>query len=107
MKTLKSIEDRIVNLQKITSDGETSEVEAELRHLDLVGMIPNQIKVVLAREFGVSLTMDWDNSNTWSLYFLYTSGSTKKKLMDHSPNSIHGAGHPQGKPAYIRNIAPD
>ena len=63
MKTLKSIEDRIVNLQKIASDGETSVVEAEIRHFDLVGMIPNQIKVVLARDFGVSLTMDWDNSN--------------------------------------------
>jgi hypothetical protein len=60
---LKSIEDRIVNLQKINSNGESSVVEAELRQLDMNGMEPRQIAVVLAREFGVSLTMDWDTTN--------------------------------------------
>ena len=60
---LKSIEDRIVNLQKINSNGESTVVEAELRQLDMNGMEPRQIAVVLAREFGVSLTMDWDTSN--------------------------------------------
>tara|TARA_Y100000780_G_scaffold121195_1_gene109263 strand:+ start:112 stop:420 length:309 start_codon:yes stop_codon:yes gene_type:complete len=60
---LKSIEDRIVNLQKINSDGASSVVEAELRQLDMNGMEPRQIAVVLAREFGVSLTMDWDTTN--------------------------------------------
>ena len=63
MTLLKSIEDRIVNLQKINSNGESSVVEAELRQLDMNGMEPTKIAVVLAREFGVSLTMDWDFSN--------------------------------------------
>ena len=63
MTLLKSIEDRIVNLQKINSDGASSVVEAELRQLDMNGMEPRQIAVVLAREFGVSLTMDWDTTN--------------------------------------------
>ena len=63
MKSIKSIEDRIVNLQKVSPDGSSSVVEAELRQLDLNGMEPKQIAVVLAREFGVSLTMDWDLTN--------------------------------------------
>ena len=63
MTLLKSIEDRIVNLQKINSNGESSVVEAELRQLDMNGMEPRQMAVVLAREFGVSLTMDWDTTN--------------------------------------------
>ena len=63
MTLLKSIEDRIVNLQKINSNGESSVVEAELRQLDMNGIEPRQIAVVLAREFGVSLTMDWDTTN--------------------------------------------
>ena len=63
MTLLKSIEDRIFNLQKINSDGASSVVEAELRQLDMNGMEPRQIAVVLAREFGVSLTMDWDTTN--------------------------------------------
>ena len=63
MTLLKSIEDRIVNLQKINSNGESTVVEAELRQLDMNGMEPRQIAVVLAREFGVSLTMDWDTTN--------------------------------------------
>ena len=63
MKPIKSIEDRIVTLQKVTADGVESVVEAELRQLDMNGMEPRQIAVVLAREFGVSLTMDWDTTN--------------------------------------------
>ena len=63
MKLIDSIEDRIVNLQKINSDGASTVVEAELRQLDMNGMEPRQIAVVLAREFGVSLTMDWDTTN--------------------------------------------
>jgi hypothetical protein len=81
VKTLKSIEDRIVNLQKVASDGETSVVEAELRHFDLVGMIPHQIKVVLAREFGVSLTMDWDTSN--QRFSTSVDGVTYNSSFDH------------------------
>ena len=86
MKTLKSIEDRIVNLQKIASDGETSVVEAEIRHFDLVGMIPNQIKVVLARDFGVSLTMDWDNSN--QRFSTTVDGVTYNSSFDHKAYMI-------------------
>ena len=63
MNLIKSIEDRIVNLQKIVPTGAPSVVEAEPRQLDMNGMEPKQISVVLAREFGVSLTMDWDNAN--------------------------------------------
>lgn len=63
MKPITSIEDRIVTLQKVTTDGVKSVVEAELRQLDMNGMEPTKIAVVLAREFGVSLTMDWDFSN--------------------------------------------
>ena len=63
MKPITSIEDRIVTLQKVTADGAESAVEAELRQLDMNGMEPTKIAVVLAREFGVSLTMDWDFSN--------------------------------------------
>jgi hypothetical protein len=60
---IQSIEDRIVNLQKIAPSGASSVVEAELRQLDMNGMEPKHIAVVLAREFGVSLTMDWDVTN--------------------------------------------
>ena len=63
MKPIKTIEDRIVNLQRVNPDGRTSVVEAELRRLDMNGMEPKKIAVVLAREFGVSLTMDWDTAN--------------------------------------------
>ena len=63
MNLITSIEDRIVNLQKIVPTGASSVVEAELRQLDMNGMEPRQISVVLAREFGVSLTMDWDTAN--------------------------------------------
>ena len=37
MKLINSIEDRIVNLQKINSDGASTVVEAELRQLDMIG----------------------------------------------------------------------
>jgi hypothetical protein len=48
---IQSIEDRIVNLQKIAPSGASSVVEAELRQLDMNGMEPKHIAVVLAREF--------------------------------------------------------
>ena len=63
MRSIKTIEDRIVSLEKITSDGVSSKEEAELRQIDMTGMEPKQISVVLAREFGVSLTMDWSSTN--------------------------------------------
>lgn len=63
MRSIRTIEDRIVSLEKITAEGVSSEEEAELRQIDMIGMEPKQISVVLAREFGVSLTMDWSSTN--------------------------------------------
>ena len=57
---MKTLNERIVELQKIDSAGVISTEEAELRQVNLLGMEPKDIKVVLAREFGVQLTMDWD-----------------------------------------------
>ena len=48
MRSIKTIEDRIVSLEKITSDGVSSKEEAELRQIDMTGMEPKQISVVLA-----------------------------------------------------------
>jgi len=63
VRSIRTIEDRIVSLEKITAEGVSSEEEAELRQIDMIGMEPKQISVVLAREFGVSLTMDWSSTN--------------------------------------------
>ena len=78
---MKTLNERIVELQKIDSAGVISTEEAELRQLNLLGMEPKDIKVVLAREFGVQLTMDWDavseqfstnhGGNTWNSNFNY------------------------------------
>ncbi len=78
---MKTLNERIVELQKIDSAGVVSTEEAELRQVNLFGMEPKDIKVVLAREFGVQLTMDWDavseqfstnhGGNTWNSNFNY------------------------------------
>ena len=78
---MKTLNERIVELQKINSEGIMSSEEAELRQVNLLGMEPRYIKVVLAREFGVQLTMDWDavneifstehGGNTWNSNFNY------------------------------------
>lgn len=78
---MKTLNERIVELQKIDSAGVISTEEAELRQVNLLGMEPRDIKVVLAREFGVQLTMDWDavseqfstnhGGNTWNSNFNY------------------------------------
>ena len=78
---MKTLNERIVELQKIDSAGVISTEEAELRQVDLLGMEPRYVKVVLAREFGVQLTMDWDavnekfstehGGNTWNSNFNY------------------------------------
>ena len=78
---MKTLNERIVELQKINSEVIMSSEEAELRQVDLLGMEPRYIKVVLAREFGVQLTMDWDavnekfstehGGNTWNSNFNY------------------------------------
>ena len=57
---IKSLEERIVNLTKVTADGEKTTVEAELRQLKMQGGIPKQISVVLAKENNFQFSMDWD-----------------------------------------------
>ena len=56
----KSLEERIVNLTKVTTDNVQTTVEAELRQLKMQGGIPKQISVVLAKENNFQFTMDWD-----------------------------------------------
>ena len=78
---MKTLNERIVELQKVDSTGVISTEEAELRQLNLLGMEPKDIKEVLAHEFGVQLTMDWDavnekfstsyGGNTWNSNFDY------------------------------------
>ena len=58
--SIKSLEERIVNLTKVTADGEKTTVEAELRQLKMQGGIPKQISVVLAKENNFQFSMDWD-----------------------------------------------
>ena len=56
----KSLEERIVNLTKVTADGEKTTVEAELRQLKMQGGIPSKCTVVLAKENKFQFSMDWD-----------------------------------------------
>lgn len=62
---MKTLEERIVRLVKTTTDGENQIEEAELRQFVVKTgtYIPDYIKVVPARFFGVQLTMQWDESN--------------------------------------------
>ena len=57
---LKTLEERIVNLTKVTTDNVETTVEAELRQLEMKGGVPIQISVVLAKEDNFQLTMDWN-----------------------------------------------
>ena len=47
---LKTLEERIVNLTKVTTDNVETTVEAELRQLEMKGGTPIQVTVVLAKE---------------------------------------------------------
>ena len=58
---IKSLEERIVNLTKVTTDNVQITVEAELRQLEMKGGIPIQISVVLAKENNFQFTMDWNS----------------------------------------------
>ena len=58
----KSLEERIVNLTKVTADGEEITVEAELRQLKMKGGVPIQVSVVLAKENNFQFSMDWDTT---------------------------------------------
>jgi len=57
---IKSLEERIVNLTKVTTDNVQTTVEAELRQLEMKGGIPIQVSVVLAKENNFQFSMDWD-----------------------------------------------
>ena len=58
--SIKSLEERIVNLTKVSADGEKTTVEAELRQLKMQGGIPSKCTVVLAKENNFQFSMDWD-----------------------------------------------
>ena len=58
----KSLEERIVNLTKVTTDNVQTTVEAELRQLEMKGGLPIQVSVVLAKEDDFQFTMDWDST---------------------------------------------
>ena len=57
---IKSLEERIVNLTKVSTDNVQTTVEAELRQLEMKGGVPIQVTVVLAKEENFHLTMDWN-----------------------------------------------
>ena len=57
---LKTLEERIVNGTKVTTDNVETTVEAELRQLEMKGGVPIQISVVLAKEDDFQFTMDWN-----------------------------------------------
>ena len=59
---IKSLEERIVNLTKVSTDNVQTTVEAELRQLKMErgSGIPEKISVVLAKEDDFQFTMDWD-----------------------------------------------
>ena len=59
---IKSLEERIVNLTKVTTDNVQTTVEAELRQLEMKGGQPIQVSVVLAKEDDFQFTMDWDST---------------------------------------------
>ena len=58
----KSLEERIVNLTKVTTDNVETTVEAELRQLKMEAGEPIQATVVLAKEDNFQFTMDWDST---------------------------------------------
>ena len=58
---IKSLEERIVNLTKVTTDNVQTTVEAELRQLKMEAGEPIQAMVVLAKEDNFQFTMDWDS----------------------------------------------
>ena len=62
-QTIKSLEERIVNLTKVSTDNVQTTVEAELRQLKVDGVgEPIQATVVLAKEDDFQFTMDWNST---------------------------------------------
>ena len=59
-QTIKSLEERIVNLTKVSTNNVQTTVEAELRQLKMEAGEPIQATVVLAKENNFQFSMDWD-----------------------------------------------
>ena len=79
---IKSLEERIVNLTKVTTDNVETTVEAELRQLEMKGGVPIQVSVVLAKENNFQFSMDWDA--TMSKFFHKLGGYTWYSDFDYS-----------------------
>ena len=79
---IKSLEERIVNLTKVTTDNVQTTVEAELRQLEMKGGVPIQVSVVLAKEDDFQFTMDWDS--TMSKFSTTLGGYTWYSDFDYS-----------------------
>ena len=59
---IKSLEERIVNLTKVSTNNVQTTVEAELRQLKMEAGEPIQATVVLAKENNFQFSMDWDST---------------------------------------------
>ena len=59
---IKSLEERIVNLTKVTTDNVETTVEAELRQLKMEAGEPIQATVVVAKENNFQFSMNWDST---------------------------------------------
>jgi hypothetical protein len=79
---IKSLEERIVNLTKVTTDNVQTTVEAELRQLEMKGGLPTQVLVVLAKEDDFQFTMDWNS--TMSKFSTTLDGITWYSDFDYS-----------------------
>ena len=79
---IKSLEERIVNLTKVTTDNVQTNVEAELRQLKMEAGEPIQAMVVLAKEDNFLFTMDWNS--TMSKFSTTLDGITWYSDFDYS-----------------------
>ena len=61
-QTIKSLEERIVNLTKVSTDNVKTTVEAELRQLKMEAGEPIQATVVVAKENNFQFSMNWDST---------------------------------------------
>ena len=61
-QTIKSLEERIVNLTKVSTNNVQTTVEAELRQLKMEAGEPIQATVVLAKENNFQFSMNWDST---------------------------------------------
>ena len=61
-QTIKSLEERIVNLTKVSTNNVQTTVEAELRQLKMEAGEPIQATVVVAKENNFQFSMNWDST---------------------------------------------